>query len=99
MAGSAGPGMMEIRVPRLLNILGFVAFVIGAVAVAVALYILVTGVLGWNPFSTGRPMIAGRNTMLSLAVAGLILLVLGAVLARMSARAQWRREIQQTVAP
>jgi len=86
-------------VPRLLNILGFVAFVIGAVAVAVALYILVTGFLGWNPFSTGRPMIAGMNTMVGTGVVGLILLALGAVLARMSARAQWRREIQQTVAP
>ena len=85
--------------PRLLNILGFLAFVIGAVALAVAVYILLAGVLGWNPFSYGRPMIAGLNTMLVMLVIGLLLLVLGAVLARSSARAEWRREMQATVAP
>ncbi|MBP0444378.1 hypothetical protein J8J14_06255 [Roseomonas sp. SSH11] len=85
--------------PRLLNILGFVIFVLGAVALAVAVYVLLAGVIGWNPFSHGRPMIAGLNTMLVLGVAGLALLIIGALLARAAARAQWRQEIQATVAP
>jgi uncharacterized membrane protein len=85
--------------PRLLNILGFLAFVIGAVALAVTLYILLAGVVGWNPFSYGRPLIAGTTTMLVMLVIGLVLLAIGAVLARISARAEWRREMQDTVAP
>ncbi|HEY8612844.1 MAG TPA: hypothetical protein VIL69_16350 [Roseomonas sp.] len=85
--------------PRLLNILGFLAFVIGAVALAVAIYILLAGVIGWNPFSYGRPMIAGTNTMLVMLASGLVLLVTGALFARAAARAEWRRELQATVAP
>ena len=85
--------------PRLLNILGFLAFVIGAVALAVAFYVLLAGVIGWNPFTRGRPLIAGTTTMLVMFAVGLLLLILGAVLARISARAEWRREMQDTVAP
>jgi hypothetical protein len=85
--------------PRLLSILGFLTFVIGAVALAVAVYILLTGVIGWNPFSHGRPLIAGTNTLLVTLVIGLVLMVVGAVLARLSAQAEWRREMQATVAP
>ncbi|SHI55555.1 hypothetical protein SAMN02745194_00572 [Roseomonas rosea] len=85
--------------PRLLDILGFVAFVLGAVALAIAVYILLAGVIGWNPFSRGRPPIAGANTMLVMSAAGLLLLLAGALLARAAAKAQWRREIQATVAP
>ena len=85
--------------PRLLNILGFLAFVIGAVALAFAVYILLAGVVGWNPFPHGRPPMAGMNTVLVMLAVGLVLLVLGAVLARISARAEWRREMQATVAP
>ena len=85
--------------PRLLNILGFVAFVLGAVALAVAVYILLAGVIGWNPFSRGRPPAAGVNSMLAISAIGLVLLLAGALLARAAAKAQWRREIQATVAP
>ena len=85
--------------PRLLNVLGFLVFILGAVALAVAAYILLAGVIGWNPFSYGRPMIAGVNTMLVCSVVAFFLLGLGAVLAQAAARAQWQRELQATVAP
>jgi hypothetical protein len=85
----------EDRVPRLLSILGFVAFVAGAVAIAVSVYILLAGVIGWNPFSNGRPPSAGVATMATVLVAGLVLLVLGAVLARAAARAQLRQEMRE----
>ena len=84
--------------PRLLNILGFVAFVIGAVALAVALYILLAGVIGWNPFSRGRPLIAGVTTMMVMTAIGLVLLLAGAALALAAARAEWRRERQGMLA-
>jgi hypothetical protein len=85
--------------PRLLNILGFVAFLLGAVAVAVGIYILLTAVIGWNPFSHGRPMIAGTTAMAAMLGSGLGLLLLGALLGQAAARAEWRREMRDTVAP
>ncbi|WP_338665881.1 hypothetical protein VQH23_12015 [Pararoseomonas sp. SCSIO 73927] len=85
--------------PRLLNALGFVAFVVGAVALAFALYILLAGVIGWNPFSNVRPMLASVNSMAVMALIGVVLLVIGAMLAVAAARAEWRREMQAVVAP
>lgn len=84
--------------PRLLSILGLVAFVAGAVALAVAAYILIAGVIGWNPFSQGRPMIAGVRSMGVMALLGVALLILGAVLAQVSARAEARRDNRATLA-
>ncbi|MBP0494694.1 hypothetical protein [Roseomonas indoligenes] len=85
--------------PRLLNALGFVAFVVGAVALAFALYILLAGVIGWNPFSTVRPMLASVNAMITMGVIGIVLMMIGAMLAVAAARAAWRREMQAVVAP
>ena len=82
--------------PRLLSILGFVAFVLGAVGIAVGLYILLAGVLHWNPLSNGRPPVAGTTEMGVIFVISLVLLLLGALLARLSARAAWRREMEAT---
>ena len=69
--------------PRLLNIAGLVAFAAGAVSLAFAVYILLTGVIGWNPFGYVRPMIAGLQAM------GVM-----AVLAQVSARAEAGRGTQ-----
>jgi len=84
-------------VPRLLSILGFLAFMAGAVSLAVAVYILVAGVIGWNPFSHGRPLIAGVTTMVVMLVVGLVLLVAGVLLAQASARALAQREVRNTL--
>ncbi|WP_424137182.1 hypothetical protein [Roseomonas chloroacetimidivorans] len=83
--------------PRLLNILGFLAFVLGAVAVAVGIYILLTSVLGWNPFYRGRPLPAAMEAMLALLGGGVVLLFLGSLLARAAAKAAWHRDLQATV--
>jgi uncharacterized membrane protein YhiD involved in acid resistance len=85
--------------PRLLNILGFLAFVIGAVVVAVGIHVLITGVIGWNPLRNARPLQAGLTTVLVLLGSGAILLVAGWLLGQAGARAEWRREIQATVVP
>jgi len=77
-------------VPRLLNILGFMVFVLGAVALAVAVYVLLAGVIGWNPFSHGRPMAAGVTTMAAMLALGVVLLVSGALLGRAAVRAEAR---------
>jgi len=86
-------------VPRLLNILGFLSFLAGAVAVAGGIYILLADVIGWNPFSNGRPMATGTMLMASMLAAGAVLLLLGALLGQAAVRAQWRREMRETVAP
>ncbi|WP_043833176.1 hypothetical protein [Muricoccus aerilatus] len=75
--------------PRFLNIAGLVAFAAGAVSLAFAAYILITGVIGWNPFGGyTRPMFAGLQTMGVMLALGLVLLVAGAVLAQVSVRAE-----------
>ena len=74
--------------PRLLTIAGLVAFAAGAVSLAFAAYILIAGVIGWNPFGYARPMIAGLQAAGVMAVLGLVLLAVGAVLAQVSARAE-----------
>ena len=74
--------------PRLLNIAGLVAFAAGAVSLALAAYILITGVIGWNPFGYARPAFAGLQTMGVMLALGLVLLVVGAVLAQVSVRAE-----------
>ncbi|MFH5925506.1 hypothetical protein [Roseomonas xinghualingensis] len=71
----------------------------GAVAVAVGIYILLAGVIGWNPFSNGRPMIAGTTLMAAVLAIGAVLLLLGALLGQAGVKAQWRREMRETVAP
>ena len=79
----------ECCVPRLLNVAGLVAFAAGAVSLAFAVYILITGVIGWNPFGGYiRPIFAGLQTMGVMLALGLVLLVVGAVLAQVSARAE-----------
>lgn len=77
---------------RLLNVLGFVAFVVGAAFLGYALYLLLAGHFGFNPWGTARPT-GGRDMMVTSTLFGLVLVALGAVLAIVSARLEVRRRI------
>lgn len=82
--------------PRLLNILGFLAFLVGAALVGYVLYLVLAGILGINPWGNGRPQVA-TNTLIGMGVAALLFLVAGWLLARASARAEWRRAVADPV--
>ncbi len=77
---------------RLLNLLGFVAFVLGAACLGYALYLLLAGSFGFNPWGTARPT-GGRETMIVTALIGLGLVVVGLLLAFVSARMEARRRV------
>ncbi|WP_376096425.1 hypothetical protein ACE7GA_04855 [Roseomonas sp. CCTCC AB2023176] len=77
---------------RLVNILGLLAFVLGAALLGYALYLLLAGVLGFNPWGNGAPQVA-MNTLIGLALAALVCLALGWLLARASVRMELRRTV------
>ena len=77
---------------RLLNLLGFVAFVAGAACLGYALYLLLTVNFGFNPWGTARPA-GGWDTLISAALIGLVLLVIGWLLGRASARLEARGRV------
>ncbi|WP_426959452.1 hypothetical protein [Muricoccus radiodurans] len=79
--------------PRLLNALGFILFVLGAIVVGYVLYLVIAGMLGWNPFGGQRPAV-GLNTVIMLSIIALLLLVGGWLVALAAVRAEWRRDMQ-----
>ena len=83
---------------RLLNLLGLVAFVLGAAILGYVLYLVLAGLLGFNPWGSGQPQVV-VNTMISLGIVALILFVVGWLLARASARLEWRGQVAAVAPP
>ena len=48
---------------RLLNILGLIAFLLGAALVGYVLYLVLAGLLGFNPWGNGRPQVVVNTTI------------------------------------